>query len=189
MDGSVECEGPNNAIYKFEGKITLNLTKAPISCGIDNFMLRGCALRNTEYIIGVAVYQGHDSKIMMNSEQAKYKFSQLEKLTNKAVYTIFVMQMILALVGGFVGARWNTTNYTVVNYLKKAPGPNDKPDEGQQSFSYYLVQYFGTWLLIFTNFVPISLTVTLEVVKFWHAMFMGMDHTMYDPEQDVGMKA
>jgi|TARA_B110000305_G_C19363476_1_gene600686 phospholipid-transporting ATPase len=99
------------------------------------------------------------------------------------------MQMILALIGGFVGARWNTTNYTVVNYLKRAPGPDDKADEGQQSFSYYLVQYFGTWLLIFTNFVPISLTVTLEVVKFWHAMFMGMDHTMYDAEQDVGMKA
>ena len=26
---------------------------------------------------------------------------------------------------------------------------------------------FGTWLLLFANFVPISLIVTLEVVKFF----------------------
>ena len=25
----------------------------------------------------------------------------------------------------------------------------------------------GTWILIFTNFVPISLMVTLEIVKLW----------------------
>ena len=27
FDGTIECEGPNNAIYKFEGKITMNLAK------------------------------------------------------------------------------------------------------------------------------------------------------------------
>jgi phospholipid-transporting ATPase len=38
----------------------------------------------------------------------------------------------------------------------------------------------GTWILIFTNFVPISLLVTLELVKFWQAGFMEKEILMYD---------
>tara|TARA_B110000285_G_C14789091_1_gene452175 strand:- start:156 stop:389 length:234 start_codon:yes stop_codon:yes gene_type:complete len=30
-----------------------------------------------------------------------------------------------------------------------------------------VLQKTGTWILIFTNFVPISLMVTLEIVKLW----------------------
>lgn len=45
----------------------------------------------------------------------------------------------------------------------------------------------GTWILIFTNFVPISLLVSLELVKFWQAGFMERDFTMYDKEQNYFM--
>lgn len=38
----------------------------------------------------------------------------------------------------------------------------------------------GTWVLIFTNFVPISLLVTLELVKFWQGSFMQYDLSMHD---------
>jgi phospholipid-transporting ATPase len=38
----------------------------------------------------------------------------------------------------------------------------------------------GTWVLIFTNFVPISLLLTLEVVKLLQGMFISWDHTMID---------
>lgn len=41
---------------------------------------------------------------------------------------------------------------------------------------------FGTWFLIFTNMVPISLIVSLEVVKFNQAIFMSYDINMFDEE-------
>jgi len=41
-----------------------------ISLGADNMILRGCKLRNTEWVIGVTVFSGHDTKIMMNSAKA-----------------------------------------------------------------------------------------------------------------------
>ena len=47
----------------------------------------------------------------------------------------------------------------------------------------------ATWILVFTNFVPISLSVSLELVKFWQAMFMNYEVLMYDEEQDMPMKA
>ncbi len=40
----------------------------------------------------------------------------------------------------------------------------------------------GTWILIFTNLVPITLLVTLELVKFWQAGFMQNDVIMFDEE-------
>jgi magnesium-transporting ATPase (P-type) len=51
------------------------------------------------------------------------------------------------------------------------------------------MSFFGTWILIFTNFVPISLMVTLEVVKLGQAIMMQNEILMYDDEQDMQMKA
>ena len=39
---------------------------------------------------------------------------------------------------------------------------------------------FGTWLLIFTNFVPISLMVTLEAIKYCQGKFISWDIEIYD---------
>jgi magnesium-transporting ATPase (P-type) len=81
LKGNIVCEQPNNAIYKFEGNIGLDAgNKIPMSA--DNFLLRGCKLRNTQYIYGLVVFTGPETKIMKNSASAKYKFSTLEKLTN-----------------------------------------------------------------------------------------------------------
>lgn len=53
-------------------------------------ILRGCKLRNTEEVYGIAVFTGHDSKIMMNSTNAKYKFSSLEMISNKAILYVLL---------------------------------------------------------------------------------------------------
>lgn len=42
------------------------------------------------------------------------------------------------------------------------------------------IKAFGTWILLFTNMVPISLLVTLEIVKFCQALFISWDWEIYD---------
>ena len=83
----IVCEKPNNAIYKFEGYMEMP-DGSRISLGAENMILRGCKLRNTEEIYGITIFTGHDSKIMMNSTKAKYKFSTLEIMNNKAVLCV-----------------------------------------------------------------------------------------------------
>ena len=34
-------------------------------------------------------------------------------------------------------------------------------------FTLFLIKSLGTWILLFTNMVPISLLVSLEIVKFF----------------------
>ena len=40
------------------------------------------------------------------------------------------------------------------------------------------------FVFVYSNFVPISLLVTLEVVKLWQGSFMRFDVLMYDRDQD-----
>lgn len=80
--GEIICEKPNGAIHNFEGNIKIRQLESKIGLSADNLLLRSCSLRNTDYVYGVAVFTGHDTKVMKNSAKAKYKFSTLEKLTN-----------------------------------------------------------------------------------------------------------
>lgn len=60
-------------------------------------------MRNTEYVYGVVIYQGHDTKIMQNSAKAKYKFSKLEKNMNTTIIFTFIIQFLLAVIGALTG--------------------------------------------------------------------------------------
>jgi len=54
VDGEVNCEGPNNAIYNFEGTITIG--GPMISLNVDNLLLRGSTIRNTDLIYCQCIY-------------------------------------------------------------------------------------------------------------------------------------
>jgi magnesium-transporting ATPase (P-type) len=75
----IECEQPNPSIYTFSGIIfdEENMEKKgnkkdlvdfskPIKK--DNILLRGSRLKNTEYVIGVVVFNGFDTKLMKNAK-------------------------------------------------------------------------------------------------------------------------
>ena len=67
-EGVIECEKPNASIYTFVGNLKfLNKADLTISIDIGQIALRGMSLRNTEWIYGVAIFTGHDTKVMMNS--------------------------------------------------------------------------------------------------------------------------
>jgi len=77
-----------------------------ISLGAENLVLRGCKLRNTNEIYGITVFTGHDSKIMMNSSKAKYKFSSLEQMSNKGIIFVLCLQFCLAVLASMLGTNW-----------------------------------------------------------------------------------
>ena len=58
---SIDCEGPNDLLYKFEGSFKKQDESIPMNA--DQILLRGSSLRNTKWVIGIAIYTGHDTKI------------------------------------------------------------------------------------------------------------------------------
>lgn len=59
----------------------------------------------------------------------------------------------------------------------------------KQDLAFTIATMAGSWILIFCNFVPISLLVTLEMVKFFQGSFMDMDVDMFDEDQDFNCRA
>ena len=92
---TVNYEKPNPYLYLFNGSIEVENNKN-ISIDNNNFILRGCSLKNTEYIYGLTLYSGHDTKIMKNSIKPLRKaFTNVEKIMNKQILIIILMQIIL----------------------------------------------------------------------------------------------
>jgi phospholipid-transporting ATPase len=60
----------------------LTQRNSQVALNYENFALRGCNLRNTEFVIGVATYIGRDTRIMRNSVIGVPKKSDLEIRTN-----------------------------------------------------------------------------------------------------------
>jgi phospholipid-transporting ATPase len=84
----IECENPNEMLYKFEGNFMPKDSSQIIPLGPDQMLLRGSSLRNTEYVYGLVVFTGHESKIMKNSVGSRAKFSKLELTTNTYIILI-----------------------------------------------------------------------------------------------------
>lgn len=54
-----------------------------LALNLDHLLLRGCGLRNTKYVLGIVVYTGHETKIMKNSKNARFKMSSIQRGTNQ----------------------------------------------------------------------------------------------------------
>ena len=73
-------------------------------------LLRGSSLRSTEWIYGIAVYTGHDSKVMINSTRSKAKFSKIEKSINKYIVAGICIQTLVCLISAICGSMWLVNN-------------------------------------------------------------------------------
>uniref|UniRef100_A0A8B9ST72 Phospholipid-transporting ATPase n=1 Tax=Anas platyrhynchos TaxID=8839 RepID=A0A8B9ST72_ANAPL len=202
VSGRIECEGPNRHLYDFTGNLRLDgqryptwlcklnsarcknnarslasrLKKShgPVPVGPDQILLRGAQLRNTQWVLGIVVYTGHDTKLMQNSTKAPLKRSNVEKVTNVQILVLFCILLTMALVSSVGALLWNRTHGEVVWYL----GSNRMLSV---NFGYNLL----TFIILYNNLIPISLLVTLEVVKFTQALFINWDIDMYYPETDT----
>lgn len=105
-NAKIECEEPNASIYTFQGILKMKNNKE-ISLEADNLCLRGSSLRNCEWIIGIAVFTGHDTKVMMNSARSKPKFSKIEKITQKYIAVSLLIQCALCLAFALATSIWN----------------------------------------------------------------------------------
>ena len=174
FQAEIEAEGPNKNLYDFSGTITVKEgEKTPI--GPNEILLRGSKLRNTKWIYGIAVYTGSESKLMMNSTQAPLKQSTMEKEMNKQIIFLFFILVAISLISSGVNKaqedagekQWYVTN------------------EEDPKSNFFL--NFLTFFILYNNLIPISLLVSLEMVRVFQAMFINNDEAMHysDTTQNI----
>ncbi|XP_072718560.1 phospholipid-transporting ATPase IA isoform X3 [Ciconia boyciana] len=176
LSGRIECESPNRHLYDFVGNIRLD-GHGTVPLGSDQILLRGAQLRNTQWVHGIVVYTGHDTKLMQNSTSPPLKMSNVERITNIQILILFCILIAMSLVCSIGSAIWNRRHTGRDWYLDLNYG-------GASNFGLN----FLTFIILFNNLIPISLLVTLEVVKFIQAYFINWDIDMhYEPTDTAAM--
>lgn len=78
-----------------------------ISLSVNNVILQATHLRNTDWLIGVAVYTGNDTKIGQNKSHPPIKWTQMDRYVNKLVAFVFIFQLVIVIVLGVLGNVWS----------------------------------------------------------------------------------
>lgn len=181
----VECDAPNPHLYTFKGTIhyenydavgrLVNADeKEPITP--DNILLRGCTLRNTKWVIGLVVYTGAESKIMLNSGVTPTKKSRISSQLNLSVIINFLLLFIMCFVSGLINGLFYTEDNNSRVYFEFKPYGSTPAING--------VIAFWVALIIYQSLVPISLYISVEIIKSFQAFFIYSDIKMYYPKLD-----
>lgn len=190
----LKCDGPNDSLYTFQGNLYFKDesgvdTTLPLSPG--NMLLRGSNLRNTEWIMGMVVYAGHDTKVMMNSRAAPSKRSMLERKMDYIVLSMLTLMIAMCVTGStYLGIRTKNEERDQMWYLldlKSEMTGGTTASQYDYRKSPLVGVYVGiTQFILYGYLIPISLYVSLEMVKVAQSMyFINKDRRMYHEETDT----
>ncbi|XP_048144338.1 phospholipid-transporting ATPase ID isoform X2 [Corvus hawaiiensis] len=180
FDGEVICEPPNNKLDKFGGTLYWKENKYPLSN--QNMLLRGCVLRNTEWCFGLVIFAGPDTKLMQNSGRTKFKRTSIDRLMNTLVLWIFGFLVCMGVILAIGNAIWeHEVGICFQIYLPW--------DEGVHSAFFSGFLSFWSYIIILNTVVPISLYVSVEVIRLGHSYFINWDKKMYCAKRQTPAEA
>ena len=152
-------------------------------------------------MFGVVIYTGHDTKLMQNNTTtAPLKRSTLDRLINTQTLMLFFILLLLCILSAIFNVMWTNANKEGLWYLGlqgKCMVQADFCWQHLKKYSSFTLFFLAeemtknfafnllTFIILFNNLIPISLQVTLEVVRFVQATFINMDIEMYHPETDT----
>jgi magnesium-transporting ATPase (P-type) len=176
--GTIEIEPPNANIHKFVGTLRLEAAQHPVPIDAQNIVLRSALFSNTDWAYGVVVYAGQETKIQMNSLHAPSKMSKLEKNLNTAIIIIFTAQVVLVSVSVLSVYLLGFNDTSDLPYVFP-------PGTGRGSVLPLWLELWFVFFLLYNNFIPMSLYVTIEIVNLGQSFLIGADQQIYHEGLDV----
>lgn len=79
----IECDRPEANMYKVNAAVITSNGRAPVD--VQMTLLRGTVLRNTDWVVGVVMFTGADTKVVLNSGATPSKRSKVEREMNPQV--------------------------------------------------------------------------------------------------------
>ncbi|KHG01209.1 Phospholipid-transporting ATPase 2 -like protein [Gossypium arboreum] len=168
--GVIECPNPDKDITRFDANLRLfppfiDNDVCPLT--IKNTILQSCYLRNTEWACGVA--------LGMSRGIPEPKLTAMDAMIDKLTGAIFVFQIVVVMVLGIAGNVWKDTEARKQWYVQY-------PIEGPW---YELLVIPLRFELLCSIMIPISIKVSLDLVKSLYAKFIDWDAEMIDYETGI----
>ena len=170
LEFELQVDQPNISLVKWNCNISRLGSLEPLN--LKQLLLRGCLLKNTDYIYGITIYTGTDSKIVMNSKKPAAKSSKIQKSMNWILLSVFLLQIFICFFLASFGQQW-LVDHEDSSYI-------DLPSASGGSFISRVLTYW----VGYSHLIPISLYVALELVRLFLASFIKSDLRMYDVAMD-----
>ncbi|XP_054822485.1 putative phospholipid-transporting ATPase 9 [Prosopis cineraria] len=180
---TIACEDPNANLYTFIGTMELGGQQYPLTP--QQLLLRDSKLRNTDFIYGVVIFTGHDTKVMQNSTEPPSKRSNIERRMDKIVYFLFCLLFVIAFIGSVFFGIYTSEDLQNGKMTRWYLRPDETTifyDPKRAAIAAML--HFLTFLMLYGYFIPISLYVSIEIVKVLQSFFINQDLHMYYEEAD-----
>lgn len=195
FDGEITCEPPNIQLNKYEGVLEWKGDKYPLNN--DTILLRGCVLRNTKWCYGLVIFAGKDTKLMMNSGKTTFKRTHIDKLMNFLIVGIFMFLLMSCLICAICCGVWESViGYRFQVFLPWelfVPGSSLRGNSTRNSVvagsSVISVLVFLSYFIVLNTVVPISLYVSVEMIRFGHSWWINWDEKMYYAKNDTPAKS
>ncbi|XP_058526126.1 phospholipid-transporting ATPase VD [Ochotona princeps] len=173
----IECESPNNDLNRFRGFLE-HSNKERVGLSKENLLLRGCTVRNTEAVVGIVVYAGHETKAMLNNSGPRYKRSKLERRANTDVLWCVLLLIVMCLTGALGHGIW-LSRYENIFFF-------NIPESDGHVISPLLAGFYMFWtmIILLQVLIPISLYVSIEIVKLGQIYFIQSDMDFYNEKTD-----
>ncbi|KAL2461079.1 Phospholipid-transporting ATPase 1 [Abeliophyllum distichum] len=182
ISGLIKCEKPNRNIYGFQANMEIDGKR--VSLGPSNIILRGCELKNTSWALGIVVYAGGETKAMLNNSGAPSKRSRLETHMNREIIYLSIFLVVLCTIVSVCHGAWlrrHKDDLVLMQFYRKKDYSEPKVDDynyygwGMEIFFVFLMS-----VIVFQIMIPISLYISMELVRVGQAYFMIRDDRMYD---------
>lgn len=177
LSGRMRSEQPNSSLYTYEATMTLHAGggEKELPLAPDQLLLRGAVLRNTPWIHGVVVFTGHETKLMRNATATPIKRTQVERMVNLQILMLVGILVVLSIISSVGDLVVRETFHKKLEYLYLG----NYSGAGQ-----FFSDIFTYWVL-YSNLVPISLFVTIEIVKYYQAFLINSDLDIYYDRTDT----
>jgi phospholipid-translocating ATPase len=143
----LDCDRPETNMYKLNAAVRVGNDTFPVD--MPMVLLRGTIVRNTGWVIGVVLFTGEDTRIVMNSGGTPSKRSKVERQMNPQVFINLIILALMAVACGIVDSVLQHRDYP-----KGAPwlfGDNRSDDNpsinGLITFAFALITYAVILLL------------------------------------------
>ncbi|KAI9659380.1 MAG: hypothetical protein M1821_001638 [Bathelium mastoideum] len=180
LGGRIRSEQPNSSLYTYEATLTMHAGggEKELPLNPEQLLLRGATLRNTPWIHGVVVFTGHQTKLMRNATAAPIKKTEVERMVNKQILMLGAILIICSIISSVGDLIIRATEAHQLWYLEIGSV------NAGSAVGHFFLDILTYWVL-YSNLVPISLFVTVELVKYAQAFLIDSDLDMYYDKRDT----
>ena len=178
----IEIDNPSKDIYEIEGTIFFKGKKTYFDS--KNILLRGSRLKNVDYVYGVGVYTGKDTKLMLNINHSSLKISDIDRILGYIVIFLIGICILTTIIASIIG----------IILRNKGLPDYDKNDYNEGYMYYYrkgsskknlleniriIAGHFHT-----LSVIPISIMIVNAVIKVFQTAFLEFTPAYKEDEGD-----